>query len=210
MFANSKKISFNEYYKNNMGILFKKFDMIIGNRYLVYDIYWADPGIIFNGINVIEKLPLAVTIIPKVTSHPNPRIFLHEKLELKYKDVFEFVITHEIGHLWLYDIIGVHQHLTPCDVEIWADYFAYNFFIKYRNITKLEQFNNILNKTLILQGQINNIPHETFNKVFHKKMEDIRMLIEKIKIDQINENIFKLQLENTIDPTLNSLGDIFK
>jgi hypothetical protein len=52
---------------------------------------------------------LAATVIPRRHNYPNPRIFLHEKLEKKYKNEFEAVIAHEIGHVWLHDFVGFNN-----------------------------------------------------------------------------------------------------
>jgi Zn-dependent protease with chaperone function len=122
---------FKDYYLSNRGKKYKSFSIAINRYHYKYDIYWGDPNIIFDKATINVLLPLAVTVIPHRFNYPNPRIFLHEKLEVK-NDAFEVVVAHEIGHLWLHDIIGINNpSTTNCmnesDSEKWADYF-HTFF----------------------------------------------------------------------------------
>jgi len=127
---NSPKEQFRDYFVNNKGTLYKKLYIHMGTRSYMCDIYWGDPKIIFYVDSVKDNLPLAMTVLSKIAGTYNPRIYLHDKLELKYNSIFEMVVLHEIGHLWLIDIIGIGNQLTPNESEVWADYFAYRFFVK--------------------------------------------------------------------------------
>jgi hypothetical protein len=193
--------------KNN-SIFYKQIKLFLEPRSFIFDIYWADPRSIFKE-EIIDRLPLASTVFPNGNNIPNPRIYLHTNLTIEYKSVFEAVIAHEIGHLWLYDIIHVHNQLTPDEREVWADYFAFYFFAKYRNITDLEQFSQILNEVLLFQGKIYNIPPSSFDSVFGRKAEDINALVENIQLEYSKGDLYNYQIAITIEPILNSLGDIF-
>ena len=156
---NERKELFRDYYLNNKGILFKSFQINIRNFRYRYDIYWGDPSVIFDAKALAEDFPLAVTTISHRYHDPNPRIFLHEKLDQKHNNVFELVIAHEIGHLWLHDIVGfnnpsTNSFMNESESEIWADYFSYSYFVKYRHTTCLDGFTKILKDASSLQLKI--------------------------------------------------------
>ena len=195
---------FNEFYENDSGILYRNFNVAVSGRHFAYGIYWAAPEIVFNE-DIIRMMPLAITVI----KHPKHKIFLHEKLKPEHKDIFEYVVAHEVGHLWLYDIINIRQEFSGDELEIWADYFAYSFLVKYRRLSGLEQFDNILNDTLRLQGKIYNVDSALFNDIFHRKMEDVKSLIGTIEAERRNGDIYRSQIEKTIEPMLNAVGDLF-
>ncbi len=207
---------FKDYYFNNKGTLFKSFEMNINNFHSSYDIYWGDPNIIFDERTLIETFSLAVTIISNRYNYPNPRIFLHEKLEKKNKNVFEMVIAHEIGHLWLHDIVGFNNPSTSTfmkenESEKWADYFSYSFFVKYRNINCLENFIKILEEAGNLQIKIYNLdPNQHKEFTFTGKIESLKLFEEKINFEFKDGNPTIIQMKNAIEITLNALGDIFK
>lgn len=201
---------------NNKGIFFKSFEININNFHSSYDIYWGDPIEIFDKKTLKETFPLAVTVIPHRNNYQNPRIFLHDKLEKKYNNAFEMIIAHEIGHLWLHDVVGFNHPMTrnfmnEYDSEIWADYFAYSFFAKYRNINSLEKFNKIIKKASNLQIQIYNLdPKQHMENVNKKKIENLKILDDKVKMELKNRNLKMIQMIKAIEITLNSLGDLFK
>ena len=207
---------FKDYYFNNKGTLFKSFEININNFHSSYDIYWCDPSIIFDERTLIETFPLAVTTISHRYNYPNPRIFLHEKLERKYNNVFEMVIAHEIGHLWLHDIVGFNNPSTSNfmkenESEKWADYFSYSFFVKYRNINCLENFIKILEEASNLQIKIYNLdPNQHKEFTFTRKIENIKLFEEKINFEFKDGNTTIIQMKNAIEITLNTLRDIFK
>jgi hypothetical protein len=205
---------FKDYYFKNKGTLFKSFEISINNFHYSYDIYWGDPNIIFDEITLKNTFPLAVTIIPHRYNYPNSRIFLHEKLETKYKNVFEMVIAHEIGHLWLHDIVGFNNphtssYMSENDSEIWADYFSYCFFVKYKFINCLEDFNKILEEAHDLQTKLYDIYPQQKKELFYNRIEKIQLLDKKINSIE-NNNTEINRMVNTIKITLNALGDIFK
>lgn len=209
----SQKDLFKDYYFNNKGTIYKSFEIKINSFNYNYDIYWGDPNIIFDKKNLRETFPLAVTTIPHRNNYPNPRIYLHEKLEKKYNDIFEMVIAHEIGHLWLHDVVGFNNPSTNYfmeekESEIWADFFSYCFFVKYRKIDNLDKFNKILEKANNLQIEIYNLKPEQYIKLtLTKKIECLKILKEKINLV---ENPKITHMKKAIEISLNSLGDIFK
>jgi len=151
-------VSFKDYYLGNMGKLFKSFETNINNHHFYYDIYWGDPDIIFDNRVLYDIYPLAVTMIPQSTKYPNSRIFIHEKLDLKFKHEFKIVLAHEIGHLWLHDVVGINHRMTTArmeehEAEIWADYFAFRTMQKYSEISSLDSFNIHYEKISNLQVQ---------------------------------------------------------
>lgn len=206
---------FKEYYFNNEGTLFKSFEISINTFNYSYSIYWGDPDIIFDGKTLRETYPLAVTIIPQRNNYPNPRIYLHEKLETKYNNAFEVVVAHEIGHLWLHDIVGINNpstsnYMSEKESEIWADYFAFSYFVKYRNINCLEDFSKVLEEASRLQVEIYNLdPGQHMESTFINRMNDLKLLEENISIRIENEKSFMAQMKNAIEITLSALGDIF-
>ncbi len=213
---NSHNDLFKDYYFNNKGILFKSFEINISKFHSRYDIYWGDPNIIFDVRTLTKTFPLAVTTIPHRYNYPKSRIFLHEKLRRKYDNVFELVIAHEIGHLWLHDIVGFNNPSTSSfmkedESEIWADYFSYSFFIKYRNITCFENFIKILEEAGNLQIKIYDLdPKQHMEFTFAGKTDNLRLKEERINFEYKNGNPTIIQMKNAIEITLNALGDIFK
>ena len=212
----SHKDLLKDYYFNNKGTLFKSFEININNVHYSYDIYWGDPNIIFDKIALRETFPLAVNYIPQRKNYPNSRIFLHEKLEKKYNNVFEMVIAHEIGHLWLHDVVGVNHLMTSNfmkenETEIWADYFSYSFFVKYRNINCFENFIKILEEASNLQIKIYNLdPNQHVEFTFTRKAKKLKSFEEKLNFEFKDGNSIIIQMKNAIETTLNALGDIFK
>jgi hypothetical protein len=211
----SHKDLFKDYYLNNKGKLFKSFEISINKFHYSYDIYWGDPDIIFNKEVSIESFPLAVAIMPHRYNYPNSRIFLHDKLEKKYNNVFETVIAHEIGHLWLHDIIGFNNPSTDTfmnesESEIWADYFAYSFCKKYRNINCIESFGKILWEIGNFQMELYNLDFNRYmDIVYTKKLEILEVAEGDINYGLKNGNKIIIHMINAIEMTLNNLGDIF-
>jgi len=166
---------FKEYYFNNKGIIYKSFAIKINDYQYNYDIYWGDPNIIFDKETQIENLPLAVTIIPHRKYYPNARIYLHKEIEEKNK-AFEVVVAHEIGHLWLHDIVGFNNPYTnnimnEYESEKWADYFSYCFFKKYRNVDNIESFIIKLEEVNKIQIKIYDLKNEKIFESNIKKRE---------------------------------------
>jgi hypothetical protein len=208
----SHKDIFKDYYFNNKGILFKTFEININTFHYNYDIYWGDPNIIFDKKTLTETFPLAVTIMPHRYNYPNSRIFLHEKLGKDNNNVFELVIMHEIGHLWLHDIIGFNNPssnntMRENESELWADYFACNFFLKYRNTNNIEEIYKIFKDANNLQNKIYNLEPNKNMKYTNTKIENLKLL-EKECLESKNEII--IHMINAKEITLNNLGDIFK
>ena len=207
---------FKNYYLSNKGILFKSFEINISNFHYRYDIYWGDPNVIFDARARTKTFPLAITTIPHRYGYPNPRIYLHERLDRNYGNVFELVIAHEIGHLWLHDIVGFNNPSTGNFMneeqsEIWADYFSYSFFVKHRNITSLDSFGRILEDASNLQLEIYDLdPKQHMELTYTRKMENLRLREEKNNLEYENGNPVIIQIRNAVEITLNALGDIFK
>ena len=208
---------FKDYYFNNKGLFYKTFETNINKCHYTYDIYWGDPKIIFgSGNGTGNNYSLAVSIIPQRKDYPNSRIYLHEKLELKNKNVFEVVVAHEIGHLFLHDVIGINHQMTidymeESETEIWADYFAYKYFKKYRKINTIEQFFNIMEEASYFQMELYNLNSIEYKEyTYYKKIEKIKLLNDKID-SEINNPDSKLnQIVSAIDITLDDIGDLFK
>ena len=207
---------FKDYYFNKKGTFLKSFEIKIGNFHSGYDIYWGDPIAIFEKKTLKESFPLAVTVIPHRNIVQNPRIFLHEKIEAKYKKSFEMIVAHEIGHIWLHDVVGFNHPMTGNFIteyksEIWADYFAYSFFVRYRNIICLEKFNKIIEEVINLQIQIYNLdPKQHLEYVDNKRIENLKVLDDNVKMEIKNRKPKMIQMINAIEITLNSLGDVFQ
>ncbi len=206
---------FKEYYSTNKGIIFKSFEININSSHYSYDIYWGDPNIIFDEKILEKTFPLAVTTIPHRYNYPRPRIYLHEKLEKKYTNVFELVISHEIGHLWLHDIVGFNNPSTcnfmdEKESEIWADHFSFSFFVKYRN-TLIGDFIRILEEAGNLQIKIYGLDPEQYTEsIFTKKIKNFKVDEAKIDFQFRNGNPVIIQMEKAIEITLKALGDIFQ
>jgi len=201
---------FNEYWSNNEGTFYKKIDFYMGKRHFVYDIYWADPKVIFYDFDLMKQLPLAKTVIPVNTNHPYPRIFLHNNLTRRYKNIFEYVIMHEIGHLWLFEGLGIRKEFAGNELEAFADLFSCLFFMKYRNIEDIDQFNVILNNTTDLQAKFYKIPLHLIKVIHNKKMEEIEMFVAKSEASRLSDNPHIFKIANSIEPALDALGDILK
>ena len=157
----SRQALFNDYYHNKKGIWYKTIDVFLDERHLVYEFYWADPKIVFYDRD--DLYPLAKTLILAPSSIINRRIYLHENLTRKYKKVFEYVVTHEIGHLWLFDILGIHHEFQGDELEAWADLFSLFFFVRYRKITELTQFNKILDNAVAVLAKLYKVPVKIFD-----------------------------------------------
>jgi hypothetical protein len=207
---------FREYYHGNSGRLYKSFQLEIGNHKYKYDIYWGDPKVIFDSRSIADKYPLAVTAIPHRYPSPNPRVFLHEELEEKYGNAFEFVVTHEIGHLWLHDIIGFNNPSTEnlmneSDSEIWADYFAYSFFLKYRQTAGLDAFEKVLKEASDIQLKMYKLdPERHIEFTFIRKLDNLKRHKEGIELQCEKGNQIYIHMKNATEITLNALGDIFE
>jgi hypothetical protein len=126
------------------------------------------------------------------------------------------VITHEIGHLWLHDVVGFNNPSTDYimnenESEIWADYFSYNYLVKHRRISNFEGFAKILNKASSLQREIYGLdPKRHMENLSIKKAEDLGERIEEIEHEYGKGNPKVAHLKNAIEITLNALGDIFE
>ena len=203
--------SFEEYYKNSKGTFYKQYEIIVNNTKKFFDIYWGDPNIIF-GKSIDVPYPLAFIKFPQWASEPDTRIYLHDKIEIKYNTAFEYILSHEIGHFCLFDIFGINHpkgniFLNVNDTEVWADYFAYLYFKKYRNINNIEQLNNILLEVDNLQNLLYNIPSADLNKYSHtNKMKYLNEFSNKIETDINNKNIHLML--NTFDEILIQLNEL--
>jgi hypothetical protein len=206
---------FRAYYFGNKGTLFRHFEIAIGDFHYRYDIYWGDPSIIFDPGALEEKFPLAVTTIPQRAHYPDTRIYLHERLERKHTCVFELVIAHEIGHLWLHDIVGFNNLLTnsrmsESDSEVWADYFSYCYFVKYRTLSCVDDFAQALKEASNLQMAVYNLdPKSHVELTFTRKMERLRAKIEEVDLGCREGDHIAIHMKNAVDTTLDALGDIF-
>ena len=206
---------FKDYYFNNKGTFLKSFEIEINSFHVSYDIYWGDPIVIFDKKTLKESFPLAVTVIPQRNIVQNPRIFLHEKVEEKYGKSFEMIVAHEIGHIWLHDIVGFNHpmtgnSMTEYESDIWADYFTYSYFIRYRNITCLEKFKKIIKDVINLQMQIFNLdPKQHMEYAYNERIKNLKGLDDDVKMKIKNRKQKIMQMTNAIEISLNSLGDIF-
>lgn len=206
---------FRAYYSCNKGTLFRHFEIAIGDFHYRYDIYWGDPSVIFDSVALETKFPLAVTTIPQRAHYPDTRIYLHEGLQRKHTRVFELVIAHEIGHLWLHDIVGVNNRLTSTwlsesESEVWADYFSYCYFVKYKNLSCLDDFALTLKETSNLQMALYDLdPKSHVELTFTKKMASLRAKIAEVDLGGREGDHVAIHMKYTIDTTLDALGDIF-
>jgi len=189
----SHKDIFKDYYLNNKGVLFRTFEININNFRRRYDIYWGDPNVILDAKALEEDFPLAVTTIPHRYHYPNPRIFLHERLDNRHSAVFELVIAHEIGHLWLHDVIGFNNPSTDYvmkenESEMWADYFSYSYLVKHRRISNFEGFAKILNEVSSLQREIYGLgPKRHMEILSDRKVDDLERRMEEIEMNMKKE-----------------------
>ncbi len=213
--SSSHEGQFRDYYFHNKGTLFRSFEITINDFHYSYDIYWGDPNVIFAPRALAQEFPLAVTTIPRRYHYPNPRIFLHDKLERKYDRVFELVIAHEIGHLWLHDIVGFNNPATSDrmseeDSEVWADYFSYSFFVSYRGVYSLDDFAPVLEGASNLQLQIYDLDPQVHRELtFTKKMEKLTLQAKSIEVECNRGNQVAIHMKNAAAVTLKALGDIF-
>ena len=206
---------FRDYYFQNKGTLFRSFEIAINDFHYSYDIYWGDPSVIFAPRALAQEFPLAVTTIPHRYHYPKPRIFLHDKLERKYDRVFELVVAHEIGHLWLHDIVGFNNPATrnPIseeDSEVWADYFAYSFFINYGRVSSLDAFAGVLEEASNLQLQVYDLDPKVHRELtFTRKMVNLTLKAESIDLECNRGSQAAIHMKNAVEITLKALGDIF-
>jgi len=184
---------FREYYYGNKGTKYKSFEFRINNSHQEYDIYWGDPNVIFDEKTRMNGSPLAVRIMPTRLNAPNPRIFIHEKLTQEHNDIFELVVAHEIGHLWLDDVVGLSRptaefYINNQQAEIWADYFAYSFFKKYRSMESLEEFGYVLKEAGNLQSQLYNSDPDRIEQATNERIADLHELEKGIEKDLKDNN----------------------
>jgi len=204
---------FNDYYLNNKGILFKQYNIEINKTFKLFDVYWGDPNIIFSKSSDVPY-PLAFIKFPKWAHEPETRIYLHEKIEIKYNKAFEYILAHEIGHFCLFDIFGINHprgniFLNVNDTEVWADYFAYLYFKKYRNYVNIEEVKNIFFEIDDLQNILYNIPSNIFHKhSFLNKIEVIIDFYNKIENAKKNNEQNILLMLNTFDEILIQIKEL--
>ena len=206
-------MSFNNYHKNNEGMLYRHYDIAINNTSRPFDVYWGNPDIIF-GKSLEVPYPLAFIQFPKWASEPDTRIYLHEKIELKYSTAFEYILAHEIGHFCLFNIFGInHQKgnvfINVLETEVWADYFAYLYFNKYRKIHTIEQLECVLSEIDNLQKILYNIPTADFYKYsYRNKIKYLKEFSTKIHI-AINKNDKNTHLMlNAFDEILMQINEL--
>jgi len=205
-----------EYQRSNSGKLMLAFNIVLGSQIYQYDIFWGDPSIIFDQETRFNSSPLAVTLIPHRHGLPATRVFLHEGLNPNNVNVFEMVVAHEIGHLWLHDIVGFNnpstrQSMSERDTESWCDYFAYCFFQKYRGISNAESFSEIIRSTGELQMELYSIDKTPENiEHFSTRANDFLQFSFKVGVLQIDGDRFVAQMLSTIETTLVALSDIFR
>ena len=202
---------FKEYYTSNKGKLFKPLELDINGYHYSYDIYWGNPEIIFDENTRKNGAPLAVKIMPTRLNAPNPRIFVHEGLTQEYGDVFDLVVAHEIGHLFLDDVVGLTRpsalyYVDVNQAEAWADYFAYCFFREYRDMDKIDDFYSILKDVGKIQIQLYNREHL---QGMDEKISDLKNLNQSIQENLESKNPVVIQITEAIKITLNTIGDIF-
>lgn len=205
---------FREYYRTNMGQLYKHLEFCINGRVFKYDIYWGDPAIIFDS-SAIRNHSLAVAVTPKWAHDPDPRIFLHEKLTTRFRNAFEMIVAHEIGHMWLYDIVGLTRPesvncIDETEAEVYADYFSFRFFLKYRGIGTLEQFSGIIDEASACTRYVYGLdPVPGPDSLLAQKKEDLAAFVKNWNVGIERGDVFILQVDNAIDLTLDALGDPF-
>lgn len=210
--AENGSVNFKNYYFSNMGKLYKAFEINVNNHNFHYDIYWGDPDIIFDVRDSADMHPLAVTIIPQRKNYPNSRIFIHEKLGLEFKNEFEIVLAHEIGHLWLHDVVGVNHQMTntymkESETEVWADYFAFRVMDKYR---EMNSFYYNFEKISALQIQFYDIADSIkIKNEYVKKAEDLKKLAEDMITGLKSKNQLMIHMNIAIEMTLAELDVLF-
>ncbi len=204
---------FRDYYYTNKGRLYKSFEININSFQHSYDIYWGDPEIIFDDKTRKISSPLAVRIMPTRMNAPNPRVFIHEELTQEHGNVFELVVAHEVGHLWLDDIVGLTRptaefYVDEHRAEVWADYFAYSYFCKYRDLNNLDDFLNIMKEAGRVQSQLYHREPGEILRVMDEKITDLKNLNQSILDDLAAQNPVISQIREAIEITLDAVGDI--
>lgn len=207
--------AFRDYYLSNKGRLFRSFEIRIGDHRYHYDIYWGDPNIVFSPQVRKDTFPLAVTTIPRRMGYPDPRIFLHDMLNEKHGAVFETVVAHEIGHLWLHDVVGINHPRTASrmeetEAEHWADHFSYCFFRKYRDLTAPEGFAGLLIDAAELQARFYGIDQKEAESLGLKERPKDFVKFEKLLAVQLDsQDPMCVQMRSAAETTLCALGDVF-
>ena len=205
---------FKEFYLNNEGKIYKSIELCIGNRRYSYDIRWGDPKTIFDPRSLQKDFPLAVTVIPHRKGYPNPCIFLHEMLDEKYGSTFEMIVAHELGHLWLHDVVGFNNPNTTTTMdesqsEHWADYFSYCFFRKYRNSTCLDDFTKVLAAAARLQIQFYGLDSVRASApIFNRRVKDLELFDKCLQAQLSDQEPISIHMCDAIEVTLTALGDI--
>ena len=205
--------TFKKYYFANGGKLFKSIQLIVKNHKYDYDIYWGKPEIIFDLHSVEAFLPLAITTIPHRYNYPNPRIYIHESIS-KDERTFEMIVAHEIGHLWLHDIVGFNNpstslYMTTEESEKWADYFSFCYLTKFRIGMNIETFVSLLEEASQLQMQIYNTEETDSHVNFPKKVMIFKLFEQSIRQNLELKNQFVTEMKERIDITVECIGDIF-
>ena len=180
-----------------------------------YTVYWGEPEDIFNEKDIERIHPLAITIIPKRLNLPDTHISLHNRLKDFPGLGFEFVIAHELGHIWLHDVLGFNFNINSpsigeFDSEVYADFFAYSFFKNYRGIKTVTDLKPIFD-------EIFNIQTQTYTNLSLKPLEDyyidrLNYLSDhdsKFTLALKNKDTKTLQIEQGLELTINSLGQLF-
>jgi hypothetical protein len=205
---------FKDFYHKNMGVLYKSIFYSINNHRYHFDIIWGKPEIIFDQSSINEQLPLAVSIISHKMNDPDPRIYIHSALKYK-NEVFKLVIMHEIGHIWLHDIVGFNNpytdnHMDDFESEKWADYFSYCYFSRTRKKATVKHFIKILEKAHDTQMKLYGIDLKNHPKFGNYTRNTYFLEFENMVRNAIIQNdSFYCDLKNAIDITLNEIGNIF-
>jgi len=179
--------SFKDCYRNNKGTLYRHYEITVNNSIKPFDVYLGDPDIIFRK-SIDNPYPLAFIKFPKWANEPDTRIYLHEKIELKYSRAFEYILAHEIGHFCLFDIFGINHpkgniFLNVFETEVWADYFAYLYFNKYKNIHTIEELESIFLEIDNLQYYLYDIlTNDICQYSYTNKLKHLKEFSAKIEI----------------------------
>lgn len=205
---------FRDYYYTNKGRLYKSFEININSFQHSYDIYWGDPEIIFDDKTRKNSSPLAVRIMPTRMNAPNPRVFIHEELTQEHGDVFDLVVAHEIGHLWLDDVVGLTRptaefYVDEHRAEVWADYFAYCYFREYRELNDLDDFCSIMKEAGMIQSKLYHRDSGEIIQGMDEKITEFEELNQSIKDGLAAKNPVINQITEAIKITLVAVGDIF-
>jgi Zn-dependent peptidase ImmA (M78 family) len=123
-------------------------------------------------------------------------------------------VAHEIGHLWLDDVVGLTRptaefYVDELRAEAWADYFAYNFFRKYRALTDINDFYSILRESGIIQSQLYHREPTEISKGMEEKIDELKNLNQAILNGLAAQNPVLIQITEAIEITLDAVGDIF-